>query len=73
MITWEQIEARIKRLGKLAMGLMKEVTIMDEHDDPLLFVERRTYLKAARDAIAGLETARIVLAKARQRNATGAV
>ena len=71
MITWEQIEARIKRLGKLAMGLMKEVTIMDEHDDPLLFVKRRTYLKAVRDALAGVETARVVLAKATQRNTRG--
>ena len=71
MITWEQIEARIKRLGKLAMGLMKEVTIMDEHDDPLLFVKRRTYLKAVRDALAGVETARVVLAKARRRHKEG--
>jgi hypothetical protein len=41
-ITWEQIEARKKRLEKLAMGMMREVTIMNHLDDPLLFVERRS-------------------------------
>jgi hypothetical protein len=37
------------------------------HDDPLLYVERWEYLKALRDVIAGLEAARVVLAKAAQR------
>jgi hypothetical protein len=65
-ITWEQIEARKKRLNALAMGFMREVGITDEHDDPFLRVERLAYQKALRDAIAGLETARVVLAKARR-------
>jgi hypothetical protein len=67
MITWEQIEARKRRLEKLARGFMREAGILDEHDDPLLRVERQAYLKALRDAIAGLETARVVLAHATQR------
>jgi hypothetical protein len=41
------------------------------HDHPLLFVEHLAYLKAIRDALAGVETARVVLAKATQRNTRG--
>ena len=66
-ITWEQIEARKRRLERLSRGLMKEAVIVDEHDDLFLRVERLAYLKALRDAIAGLETARVVLAHATQR------
>jgi hypothetical protein len=36
-------------------------------NDPLLYLERRAYLGAIRDALAGVEEARVVLAKARQR------
>jgi hypothetical protein len=73
-ITWEQIDKRIHRLNALTMGLMREDFIWTKdnlHDHPLLFVETRAYLKAIRDALAGVETARIVLAKARQRHAEG--
>ena len=70
-ITWEQIEARKRRLERLSRGLMKEAVIVDEHDDLFLRVERLAYLQALRDAIAGLETARVVLARAAQRNARG--
>jgi hypothetical protein len=70
MITWQDVEAHKRRLEKLAMGLMREV-IMDEHDDPLLFIERRAYLKAIRDALAGVEAARVVLAKVVDRNKRG--
>ena len=66
-ITWEQLEARKKRLNELARGLAKETVLVDEHDDPFLRVERLAYQKALRDAIAGLESARVVLAHATQR------
>jgi hypothetical protein len=33
------------------------------HDHPLLFVETRAYLKPIRDALAGVESARVVLAR----------
>jgi hypothetical protein len=69
MITCEQIEARKRRLEKLAKGFMREVVVTDEHDDPFLRVERVAYQKALRQAIAGCETARVVLAHATQRNA----
>jgi hypothetical protein len=71
VITWEQIEARKKRLNELAMGLAKETVIVDEHDDPFLRAERLAYQKALRDALAGVEIARVTPAKATQRNARG--
>ena len=67
MISVADVAARVKRLDQLTRGLAKEVVIWDQHDDPLLFVERRAYLKAIRDALAGVESARVILAKARQR------
>jgi len=70
-ITWEQIEARKRRLERLSRWMMKEAVIVDEHDDLFLRVERLAYLQALRDAIAGLETARVVLARAAQRNKQG--
>jgi hypothetical protein len=65
-ITWEQIEGRIHRLNALTMGLGREVVAIEEHDDPLLYVERREYLQAILQALSGVESARVVLAKARQ-------
>jgi len=70
-ITWEQIEARKKRLGELARGLVRETLRIEEADDPFHFVERWAYCKALRQAIAGCETARVVLARAARRNAMG--
>jgi hypothetical protein len=63
-ITWTHITARMQRLDQLARGLMREVVIIRECDDPLLFVERRGYLKAIGDSIARIETARVVLVSA---------
>jgi len=67
VISVADVAARVKRLDQLTRGLAKEVVIWDEHDDPLLFVERRAYLKAIHDALSGVESARVVLARARQR------
>jgi hypothetical protein len=49
------------------MGLAREIVLIDQLDDPFPFVGRRAYLKATREALAGVETARVVLAKATQR------
>jgi hypothetical protein len=38
-----------------------------EPNDPLLYLERRAYLGAIQDALAGVDEARVVLAKARRR------
>jgi hypothetical protein len=49
------------------IGLMQEFFLMAEANDPLLYRERQDYLAAVRHAVSGLENARVVLAKARQR------
>jgi hypothetical protein len=61
------IRARHTRLDRLSRGLAKEVVVIKDADDPLLYVERRDYLNALRDALAGVEQARVVLAKALHR------
>jgi hypothetical protein len=62
------LRGRVRRLDQLARGLAKEVTLWkSSSDDPLLYVERRAYLNAIQDALAGIESARVVLARARQR------
>jgi hypothetical protein len=59
--------ARVRRLDELARGLAKEVTLWKACNDPLLYLERKGYLNAIQDALAGVESARVILAKARQR------
>jgi hypothetical protein len=61
------IKARIERLGLLARGLAKEVGLQKSADDVLLFRERKPYLRAVQDALAGVEAARVVLARAVRR------
>jgi hypothetical protein len=51
----------------LLPALLKQVVLWKECNDPLLYLERRAYLGAIRDALAGVEQARVVVAKARQR------
>jgi hypothetical protein len=70
-ITWGQIERRIKRLEKLGMGLALESVLLRKdylHENPLLYAETQAYLKAIRDALSGVESARFALAKARRRH-----
>jgi hypothetical protein len=54
-------------LEELTRGLAKEVSLWKEGNDPLLYLERKAYLGAIQDALAGVEEARVVLARARQR------
>jgi hypothetical protein len=58
---------RISRLDELARGLAKEVVLWKECNDPLLYVERKAYVNGIQDALSGLETARVTLARVRQR------
>jgi hypothetical protein len=57
------LKGRIARLDRLARGMAKEVTLWKGGNDPLLFAERRMYLRAIQDALAGAEEARVVLAR----------
>jgi hypothetical protein len=61
------LTARCRRLNDLHIGLQREMALIGEGNDPLLYRERQDYLAALRDAVHGLESARVVLAKARQR------
>jgi hypothetical protein len=65
----ECVSARIDRLDRLVLGLMQEKAIIGKGQDPLLYLERMSYLQALDVAVRGLESARVVLAKARQRMA----
>jgi hypothetical protein len=66
-MTLTDLRRRVERLEDLARGLAKEVVLWKKADDPLLYVERKGYLNAIQDALAGVEAARVVLARARQR------
>jgi hypothetical protein len=61
------LRARIARLDRLARGLAKEVTLWKGGNDPLQFAERRMYLKAIQDALAGTDEAKVVLARVGKR------
>ncbi len=67
MINLADLAGRIHRLDQLMRGLAREVALWKDGTDPLLHHERRVYLKGIQDALAGVETARAALAKARQR------
>jgi hypothetical protein len=67
VIREEDVAARLRRLEELTRGLAREVTLWREGNDPLLYLERRAYLSGVQDALAGVESARVVLAKACQR------
>ncbi|HVS34093.1 MAG TPA: hypothetical protein VMS17_00845 [Gemmataceae bacterium] len=67
MITVADLSARVKRLEELTRGLAKEVLRWKECNDPLLYMERKAYLDAIQNALAGLDEARVVLARARNR------
>jgi hypothetical protein len=64
------VEKRLCRLEELTRGLSKEVALWKEGNDPLLYLERKSYLNAIQDALAGVEAARVVLARALQRMQT---
>jgi hypothetical protein len=65
-MTAAAISARVRRLDQLALGVAGEVQLVGQ-DDLLVYVERREYLTALHGMCAGLESARVVLGKARQR------
>ena len=67
MFAVTDVEARMRRLEELARGFAREVTLWKDGNDPLLYLERRSYLNAVQDALAGVETARVVLARVVQR------
>jgi hypothetical protein len=63
----DDLVSRIRRLDELMQGFAKETARWKAGHDPLLFVERRAYLGAIQDTLAGLEAARAILTRADQR------
>jgi hypothetical protein len=61
------LQARVARLRQLTMGLVKEGSLMEKGNNPLLSNERQAYLSAIRQAVASLESARIVMVEAIER------
>lgn len=61
------LQARLRRLEELSRGLAREVSLWKECNDPLLYLERKAYLNGIMDALTGVETARVTLARVRQR------
>lgn len=70
-MTTPQLRERMDRLDKLVRDLGKEVLVIEKGNDPMLYVERQAYLAAVFDAIRGLESARVALARAVQRMGRG--
>lgn len=63
MLDVEDVRKRVARLEELALGLAKERALIREAKDDLLYLERKAYLNATGDALAGVEAARVVLAR----------
>lgn len=62
------VAGRMDRLAALSLKFGAEVLRFRKGgNDPLLYVERRAYIEALQAAIAGLETARVALARIRMR------
>jgi hypothetical protein len=61
------LKGRVARLERLSMGLSREVVLQRGAQDILLYRERKQYLGAINDALAGVEAARVTLARAVRR------
>jgi len=61
------IAARVQRLDEPSRGLALEISRVDKAEDPMLYLERQACLAGLRRTLAGVETARVVLGKLRQR------
>jgi hypothetical protein len=64
MIAAKGMIARIRRLAKMTKNLTKEGERITTAETPLMPLERRPYLLAIQQMIAGLVEAKVVLVKA---------
>jgi hypothetical protein len=65
------IAARVRRLDQLSRGIALEISTVAKADDQMLYLERQAYLAGMRLLLDGVEAARVVLVKARQRMTAG--
>lgn len=63
----DDLTARVQRLEQLYRGMCRELWLWKADSGPLEFGERKAYLNAIHDVIAGTEAARVVLLGAWQR------
>jgi hypothetical protein len=66
-LTLADVISRVARLERLSLGLAWEAAVKQGWVDLLLYRERKQYLAAVRDALSGVEAARVVLARAVRR------
>ena len=67
MLERNDLQARVRRLEQLTVGLAKEVSLFRAAGDPMLRLERLAYLEGIQDALAGADKARVALACALMR------
>jgi hypothetical protein len=60
------LTARVRRLAQLSLDVARKTQLVGQAD-VFLYVERREYLTTLHKMYAGLDRARVALAKARQR------
>jgi hypothetical protein len=63
-VTAAHLTVRKRRLERLVVDLYREVATVRGGDGPLPHPQRRAYLDALYAAVGGLESARVVLARA---------
>lgn len=63
----KDLQARVRRLEQLVLGLTRELTAWKDEPGPLRYAEHRKYLTAIHQAVCALDRARVVLADATQR------
>jgi hypothetical protein len=66
-VTLKDITQRVQRLERLSHAFGKELLAWKDGNIPVLHRERVEYREAIHRALSGIETARTVLVKARQR------
>ena len=67
MIDRAALQARIRRLEELSVGLSRDEAAFQNAGAPILADERDKYREGLRQAISGVETARLALVMACQR------
>jgi len=66
-VNMKDLAMRIRRLDELSRGLAKEISLWKECNDPLLYQERRGYLRSIQRALEASESARVILVEVRLR------
>lgn len=66
-MTHRDLTLRVQRLEDLSRRLAREVVVWRSGGDPLLYLERRSYVSAIQEAYEAIERARVVMSQACRR------